>query len=59
MYGPDFSNSDRLAFEDEKIALRRIELFVQVELKREDYVVGVEGLSVGEANAAAEFEYIM
>src|SRR5580704_17651688 len=54
-----FRDGDRFSANDEQIALRRIDFFVEVNLKTEDDVVRVERLSVGEAQAAAKLQRVL
>src|SRR5689334_8550520 len=47
---------ERLAVDHQEVALGRVNLVVQVHFESKDYVVGIEWLSVGEAQAFAEFQ---
>ena len=50
----ELPHGDRLPSDDQQIALRRRHLLVQVDLKREQHIVGVERIAIGETNAAAQ-----
>jgi hypothetical protein len=54
--GVEFGYGDRLAIDDEQIALGRIDSLVHVHGEREDHVIGVERMTVGKSNASPKLE---
>ena len=53
----DLLDADRLATHDQKITLRRMNVFVEVHLEREHDVVGIHWMTVGETQAPAKSQY--
>src|SRR5439155_25046412 len=54
----ELANAKRLSSDDEQIALRRSNLLVQVHLEREQHIIGIEGMPVGEAEPSAQRQNI-
>src|SRR4051812_41002983 len=50
---------DGFVIDDQQVALRRMQLFVEVDLEAEEDVVGIERLPVGKSNSAAKLEGVM
>ena len=55
----DLADRDRLAADEQQIALRRMQPLVQIRAEAEDDIVGVEHMAVGEAHAAAQAQHIV
>jgi hypothetical protein len=49
---------DRLAANKQKVALRRVNPFVQINAETEEYIVGAQGLAIGEPHAATKLQSI-
>src|SRR5215472_1197232 len=52
-------NANRLAGDDQQVALRSIDLFVEIDLETEDHIVRIEGLAVREMQTAAKLQRIL
>ena len=52
----ELANGDWFAVEYPQISLRCLHLFVQQHLRREDHVIGIERLAIGEPQSAPQFQ---
>ena len=55
----DFFYADRLAANDQKIALGRVHGFIQIRAESENDIVGIHGMAVGKAQPAPELQDIL
>ena len=53
------ADSDGLAANDQLIALGRVNIFIEVDTKGEQHVVGIERMAVGETQALAQSERVL
>src|SRR5271154_496237 len=53
-----FADFDGLAADDEEISLRSVDIFVEVDAKREENVVGIQRVTVGELDSLAKNERV-
>src|SRR6202034_1126340 len=57
--GVDFADNDGFSADYQQVALRRVYFFVEIEVEAEDHIIGVERLTVGEAQALAEMQCVL
>ena len=55
----EFVNGDRFAADNQQIALRGVDIFVEVDAKGEEDVIGIERMAVREAQTFAQRERVM
>ncbi len=55
----DLANGDRLSADDQQIALCGVDIFVEVDAKGEEDVVGIERMAVRETQALAQSERVL
>src|SRR4051812_20798276 len=53
-----FLDRDRLTTDDQEIPLRRMHFFIEMQAKREDNIVGTEGVTVGKTQTSSKHECV-